>query len=159
MVQQKSATRLDTGLEVQALPRRVPGWLDVLRRLVREKPLGLIGGLIVVAMAVAAIGASFVPYGPNELAAGPRLIGPTAAHPLGTDNLGRDVFARVLNGAQVSMWVGFLSVVTSILSFNGNWHPERILRRLARHADATCSRCIHRLPGPDLSPDGRRDVP
>ena len=114
MVQQKSASRLDVGIELEPLRRPIPGWLDVLRRLVREKPLGLVGGLIVVVIAVAAIGATFVPYGPNELGAGTRLIGPSLAHPFGTDNLGRDVFARVLNGARVSMWVGFLAVVTSI---------------------------------------------
>ncbi|MGE3074096.1 MAG: ABC transporter permease [Dehalococcoidia bacterium] len=114
MVQEKAASPLDLGLEPHATERRVPGIIDILRRLVKEKPLGLVGGLIVVVIAVAAIGASFVPYGPNELGAGTRLVGPSLSHPFGTDNLGRDVFARVLNGARVSMWVGFLSVVTSI---------------------------------------------
>ena len=115
MTQEPGITNLDLGIDARAMRRRLPGWVDVLRRLVKEKPLGLVGGLIVVVMAIAAIGASFVPYGPNELGAGTRLIGPSLAHPFGTDNLGRDVFARVLNGARVSMWVGFLSVVTSII--------------------------------------------
>jgi peptide/nickel transport system permease protein len=35
---------------------------------------------------------------------------PSAAHPMGTDALGRDVFSRMLYGARVSLWVGFVSV-------------------------------------------------
>ncbi|MDL2271735.1 ABC transporter permease [Desulfovibrio sp. OttesenSCG-928-I05] len=35
---------------------------------------------------------------------------PSPAHPMGTDSLGRDVFSRMLYGAQVSLWVGFVSV-------------------------------------------------
>lgn len=115
MTQEPGITKLDLGIDAPLMRRRLPGWVDVLRRLVKEKPLGLVGGLIVVVMTIAAIGASFVPYGPNELGAGARLVGPSLSHPFGTDNLGRDVFARVLNGARVSMWVGFLSVVTSII--------------------------------------------
>lgn len=40
---------------------------------------------------------------------------PSAAHPMGTDALGRDVFSRLLYGARVSLWVGFVSVGISCL--------------------------------------------
>jgi ABC-type dipeptide/oligopeptide/nickel transport system permease subunit len=40
-----------------------------------------------------------------------RLQSPSAAHLLGTDNLGRDVLSRLIYGARISLWVGFLSVM------------------------------------------------
>jgi peptide/nickel transport system permease protein len=84
----------------------------VLRRLVREKPLGLIGGLLVLMYFAGAIAAPLIaPFGPNELGAGPRLGGPTLDNWMGTDNLGRDIFSRVVYGAQVSMTIGFVAVL------------------------------------------------
>ena len=96
--------------------RRLPFWGDVLRRLVREKPLGLIGAILVVTFLVMAIAAPLIaPFGQSELGAGRRLEGPSASHIFGTDNLGRDVFSRVVYGARVSMTIGFLSIFISTL--------------------------------------------
>ncbi|HEX6030852.1 MAG TPA: ABC transporter permease [Tepidiformaceae bacterium] len=95
---------------------RLPFYLDVLRRLVREKPLGLVGALLVLMFFVMAVAAPLIaPYGKNELGAGPRLEGPTLSHLFGTDNLGRDVFSRVVFGAQVSMTIGFVAVTMATL--------------------------------------------
>lgn len=117
MAQERASTSstLPVEFEQDQHRRRLPGPIDLARRLVREKPLGLIGAVIVCVITLAALGASLSPYGANELGAGTRLVGPSGAHPFGTDNLGRDVFSRVLYGARVSMWVGFLAVLTSIL--------------------------------------------
>lgn len=115
MAQEQASTTLDVGFGADEFRRRLPGPVDVARRLVREKPLGLIGAVLVCVITLAALGASLSPYGPNELGAGTRLVGPSASHPFGTDNLGRDVFSRVLYGARVSMWVGFLAVMVSIM--------------------------------------------
>jgi peptide/nickel transport system permease protein len=115
MTQETTVPALDLGFEAEAPRRGTFGLFEIVRRLIREKPLGLVGGLIVVVMTIAAVSAAFLPYSPNELGAGTRLIGPTPAHPFGTDNLGRDVFTRVVHGAQVSMWVGLLSVLTSVV--------------------------------------------
>jgi peptide/nickel transport system permease protein len=91
-------------------------WVDVLRRLVREKPLGLIGAFLVIVFLVMAIAAPLIaPSGPSELGAGGRLAGPSTSHLFGTDNLGRDVFSRVVYGARVSMTIGFLAVFISTL--------------------------------------------
>src|SRR5688572_12227775 len=80
--------------------RPLPFYADVLRRLVREKPLGLVGALLVLMFFVMAIAAPIIaPFGKNELGAGPRLTGPTFENFFGTDNLGRDVFSRVVYGA------------------------------------------------------------
>lgn len=96
--------------------RRLPFWLDVLRRLVREKPLGFVGGLLVLMFLVMAVAAPLIaPYGHAELGAGHRLDGPSASHFFGTDNLGRDVFSRVIYGARVSMTIGFLAIFISTL--------------------------------------------
>ena len=96
--------------------RELPLALQVLVRLVKEKPLGLVGGLLVLVIAVLAILAPWVaPWGPNELGTGGRLEAPNGTHFFGTDNLGRDLFSRVVWGARVAMWVGFASVAIATL--------------------------------------------
>jgi peptide/nickel transport system permease protein len=54
-------------------------------------------------------------YDPQALDASAKLSGPSVAHPLGTDNLGRDVLARVLYGARVSIQVGLVAVGISVV--------------------------------------------
>ena len=99
-----------------AKERRLPFMIEVLVRLVREKPLGLVGGLIVLMFLAMAVAAPLIaPYGAGQLGAGRPLAGPSAAHLFGTDNLGRDVLSRVIHGAQVSMTIGFLSIALSTL--------------------------------------------
>jgi peptide/nickel transport system permease protein len=86
-------------------------WWDVLIRLVRGKPLGLIGAVLVVVMVVAAIGAPMLaPYDYTEIVASERLKAPSATYFFGTDNLGRDMFSRILWGARISLFVGFAAV-------------------------------------------------
>ena len=75
----------------------------------------VIGGLIVGVMSLAAILAPWIaPYDPTALNVDVLLQAPSAAHLLGTDALGRDVFARMLFGARVSLWVGFVAVGLSV---------------------------------------------
>jgi peptide/nickel transport system permease protein len=113
MTQTDAVAALPTILKPE---KRLPFYVEVLRRLVREKPLGLIGGLLVVMYFAAAIAAPVIaPYGPSELGAGPRLGGPTFDNFMGTDNLGRDVFSRVVYGARVSMTIGFVAVLFATL--------------------------------------------
>jgi peptide/nickel transport system permease protein len=56
-----------------------------------------------------------LPYGPNELAATKALAAPSWAHPLGTDELGRDLLARVLAGVRVSLLVIVISVPLALV--------------------------------------------
>ena len=73
--------------------RLVDFWI----RLVREKPLGAIGGIITLLLLLIGIFAgSLAPYGYNETEAGPFLAAPSADFWMGTDNLGRDVLSRVI---------------------------------------------------------------
>jgi len=80
---------------------------DFLSRLLREKPLGMVGAIIVIVMGVTAICADLVaPYGYNDFDLMDRLKAPSGEFLLGTDNLGRDILSRVIYGARISMVVG-----------------------------------------------------
>jgi peptide/nickel transport system permease protein len=81
-------------------------------RFCRRKPLGAAGGLIVVGLVALALFADRIaPYDYDETIAGARMRPPSARFWMGTDNLGRDVWTRVVFGARVSMTVGFGAVL------------------------------------------------
>ena len=82
-----------------------------LMRAARRKPLGAMGGGLLLAVALLALAAPLlVTAGPRAIDADAALSPPSLQHPLGTDNLGRDVFSRVAYGARLSLAVGLLSV-------------------------------------------------
>lgn len=72
-------------------------------------------GLTIISIVIlAAIFAPLIsPYGPDEQDITQRLNPPSAEHILGTDNLGRDIFTRIIYGARISILVGVLSVAFS----------------------------------------------
>jgi peptide/nickel transport system permease protein len=75
-----------------------------------------IGGVLIAAMLIAALlGNIYTPYDPiiNDLLA--RLKPPSAAHWLGTDEWGRDVFSRLLNGASVSVLISFATALIAVV--------------------------------------------
>jgi peptide/nickel transport system permease protein len=85
-------------------------------RLVREKPLGAFGGVLVLVLMLCAVFAHWIaPYPYDETNVRQRLKPPSAQFYLGTDNLGRDVFSRIIYGARISVTVGFGAVTLSIL--------------------------------------------
>ena len=87
-----------------------PAVVTFLTRLVREKPLGAVGGAVFLVFLLCGIFADFLaPYGVNETNMAHRLEAPSWDFPLGTDHLGRDVLSRILIGAQLSMIVAFLA--------------------------------------------------
>ena len=76
-------------------------------RLVKEKPLGTVGGIITLLLLLTGIFADLVaPYGMNETWVGGFLTPPSAKFWLGTDNLGRDMLSRIIYGARISVIVG-----------------------------------------------------
>jgi peptide/nickel transport system permease protein len=80
-------------------------------RFCRRKPLGAIGGIMVLAMLVMALGADWIaPYPYDEAIRDARLQAPSARHWMGTDNLSRDLWSRIVYGARVSVTVGFGAV-------------------------------------------------
>jgi len=72
-------------------------------------------GLAIVAIAAlaAAVGPALAPVDPSAQQLALRLAGPSAAHPFGLDELGRDILSRVLAGARISMLVGLVVVSVS----------------------------------------------
>ena len=85
-------------------------------RFCRRKPLGAIGGAIIVLLVAVAIAAPLLtPYDPTENDIPVRLQSPSAAHPLGTDQLGRDGWARIAHGARTSLFVGMSAVMLGTL--------------------------------------------
>ena len=90
--------------------------VDFVVRLVREKPLGTVGGVIVVIFLLAGILANVLaPAGYNNVLAGEFLKPPSPDHILGTDNIGRDLLSRVIYGARISMIVGLSASVISVV--------------------------------------------
>ncbi|GAI07734.1 unnamed protein product, partial [marine sediment metagenome] len=84
-------------------------------RLVKEKPLGTVGGVITLLLLLTAIFADFLaPYGMNETTAA-RLGAPSAQYWFGTDNLGRDILSRVIFGARISVTVGLAASTLTII--------------------------------------------
>jgi len=78
---------------------------------IKRKPLGMASAALIFLLVLTAIFADVLaPYDP--LAAQPeiRLAAPSWAHPFGTDDIGRDVFSRVIYGSRISLWVGLLAV-------------------------------------------------
>jgi ABC-type dipeptide/oligopeptide/nickel transport system permease subunit len=106
-----------TTLATPAMPQRKTRslWSDALHRLFKNRLAcaGLV--LVVLFLVAAAIGPYVAPY--DFLAQSPRnsLKGPSIAHWLGTDALGRDIFSRLLYGARTAAFVAFVTTSISLL--------------------------------------------
>ncbi|MBI2166300.1 MAG: ABC transporter permease [Chloroflexi bacterium] len=99
-----------------ALPRRRATPLRAIVRFCRQKPLGAISGLIIVAVVLAAGLADWVApshYRTQDIPA--RLQGPSPQHFFGTDDLGRDIFSRVIYGSRISLLVGLVAVALGVV--------------------------------------------
>ncbi len=81
--------------------------MQFFRRLVREQPLGTVGGIIVLLLLLCGIFADMLaPYGMNEIHLIDRYAPPSWTYPLGADQLGRDILSRIIYGARISVVVG-----------------------------------------------------
>jgi peptide/nickel transport system permease protein len=84
-------------------------------RLIKEKPLGAFGGVIVLGLLLCALLAPWIATHPyDQTNVRNRLKPPSAQFYFGTDNLGRDIFSRIVYGARVSVTVGFGAVSIGI---------------------------------------------
>ncbi len=91
----------------QEVQKPRPFLVELLIRLVKEKPLGTVGGVIVLVLFLTGVFADILaPFGYNEIMLKDRLSPPSGAHWLGADNLGRDLLSRIIFGARISMYVG-----------------------------------------------------
>ena len=88
--------------------------IDILKRIIHE-PLGFLGLILVTLIVISAVLASVIsPYDPIALNIVDRLQGPSSRHLLGTDQLGRDLFSRVLFGGQVALKVALVSISAAL---------------------------------------------
>ena len=93
------------------------GWLaDFFIRLWQEKPLGTACGILILILIFVAIFAEWLaPYPYREIHLADILQAPSAQYLLGTDHLGRDLFSRLLYGAQISLTVGLAATALNVI--------------------------------------------
>ncbi|HEU5360552.1 MAG TPA: ABC transporter permease [Candidatus Deferrimicrobiaceae bacterium] len=110
---------------------------DFLRRLVRNR-LAVAGGIVIALLfVIAAFPSLWTDKDPNRINILRILAPPSGEHPLGTDELGRDVLSRMVHGARISMEVGFVATgiataiglfVGLIAGFYGRWVDGVLMR-------------------------------
>ena len=89
---------------------------DFFIRLLKEKPLGIAGGIIIVLLILVSIFADVLaPYRYTEIHLVDRLQGASARYLLGTDQLGRDLLSRLIVGARISMLVGLAATTLNLV--------------------------------------------
>ena len=89
---------------------------DFFVRLVREKPLGFAGGVIVAILLFCGIFAGLLaPYEMAEIHLFDRLAAPSATYLLGADQLGRDILSRLIYGARVSVIIGLAATIITVV--------------------------------------------
>ena len=96
------------------------------------------GGILLAMLALAALAAPWLaPHDPLQVNLPAALLPPSAAYPLGTDQLGRDVLSRLLYGARISLTIGSIAVGISVLvgsavgataGFYGGWVDSALMR-------------------------------
>ncbi len=113
-MQQTTIGRVSTGLLVG---RQLELWSHRTGRFVRGQPLGTLGLVICLFVLFMGIFAPLVDrYDPNHGDAYATKRPPSASHWFGTDEYGRDLYSRIVNGARVSLSVAFFSIVVGTTS-------------------------------------------
>jgi peptide/nickel transport system permease protein len=124
-----------------AVPRARPAWRKRLAKtigLLLRNPTSLIGLVIILFWVVIAVIAPLVaPYGINDIDRGQVWKAASSKHLMGTDNLGRDIFSRILGGARLMITLPTVSVACAALvgttigllsGYRGGWVDEIIMR-------------------------------
>ncbi len=135
-----SSTIVAKTLQPQALPelREPPSRFQSFRYFLRHNPLALIGIIIFVVWVFVSLLAPYIaPFEPMEQHIADRLQPPSTTYWFGTDQLGRDIFSRVLYGGRLSLPAGVMVIVVAgvlgtllggISGFLGGWVDESIMR-------------------------------
>jgi peptide/nickel transport system permease protein len=102
------------------------------------------GALTLLALGVAALGLLWTPYGPAQIDLLHRSTGPSLAHPLGADQFGRDVLARIMAGGWRSLTLGFGATAIALalglpVALAAAYWRGRIDQALMRFTDALLS--------------------
>ena len=89
---------------------------DFFRRLVKEKPLSIIAGVVILLLMLVAIFADVLaPFPHDEVNIVDRMQAPSDRYLLGTDQLGRDLLSRLIFGAQISLTVGLAATAVNVV--------------------------------------------
>jgi len=125
-------------MSVSTTPLALPPTRSRLRRRLRRYGPAWLGGGIVLAWVLVALLAPWIaPYPPDAVDVSSRLLPPSAAHWMGTDTLGRDVFSRLLHGARLSLFAGFTVVLLGaavgtlvgiVAAWARGWWDEALMR-------------------------------
>ena len=92
-------------------------WGRSIARGARRAPLGVVSAIILISIAIVAItAADIAPFDPLKTNFAQTRKPPTALHVLGTDNLGRDSFSRLIHGARITLFVAVTSVIIGDLT-------------------------------------------
>ncbi|WKG01449.1 ABC transporter permease [Mycolicibacterium sp. HK-90] len=112
---------------------RVASW-----RLLLSNPVTAVSAAVLLAVLVVAVAAAWIaPYGVNDIDVPSALQGPSTAHWFGTDELGRDVFSRVLVAIAASLRVAVVSVALAavvgvligvLAGYRGGWIDNVVMR-------------------------------
>ena len=121
---------LTVGSGSPSRPRRVRG----------NAVIGLVGATFVVGLVLMAVFAGQLsPYDPTERVARP-FLEPSAKHPLGTNDIGQDLFSELVHGARISLTVGVVAALVSLIigttvGLLAGFYPRRMGRLLMRGVD------------------------
>ena len=97
-------------------PKRRVGLADFLVRLLKEKPLSIIAGVVILLLILVAIFADVLaPYPHDEVNIVDRMQAPSNRYLLGTDQLGRDLLSRLVFGARISLTVGLAATTVNVV--------------------------------------------
>ena len=123
---------------LKAIQRRLRDSVEILTRTLRRNPLTLLGALIVCFLGLlAVVGPVVTPYDPAAQDLPNRLRPPSLAHPLGTDQFGRDLLTRIVYGARFSLGIGLTvtairvavgTAVGLVSGYAGGWVDEALMR-------------------------------
>ena len=107
--------------------------------LARRKPLGAVSLVVIAIVVLTAVFAPLIaPYSPTDTHPRDKLLGPSGTYWLGTDDLGRDVFSRIVHGARTSLWAGVLATIFGTLlgsligmlsGYAGGW-TDMVIQRI-----------------------------
>ncbi len=121
---------------------RVRGFTDAsavtfARRLFRYRQAQFAGVIILVLILAAIFAPLIAPYAPDAVRAGKPLTAPNREFLFGTDDLGRDMFSRMIYGARITLWIGLIIVAVEVVigvtvgllaGYFGGWTDAILMR-------------------------------
>ena len=109
-----SFAKLEKKKTVEVSVERQSVWKDIWKELSKNK-VAMVSVVLLAILIIAVLLAPLSPYDPYKLDASQKLQGISSSHWFGTDEYGRDYFTRTLYGGRVSLLVGFMSMIMTVV--------------------------------------------